>query len=141
MKTRHPSIERLRSLTPFARCTPRELAEVDRLLTPLHAPAGTVMAAEGHHGHEFVVIETGRAQVLVRGHVVAELGTGEFFGELSLFDHGTRTATVIALTDVEALVASHAEFEQMIDVAPSVARGLLPAMAARLREADRRLVG
>ena len=127
--------ERLKVLKPFVGCSTDELRLISSHITAHSAPAGEVLAAEGRGGHEFIVIVSGTAKVLVGDTKVSSLGPGDFFGEVSLLDNGPRTASVVAETELEAEVCSQQEFREMLRGAPTVAVNLLYAMAARLREA------
>ena len=109
------------------------------LTTALTIPAGKVVTSEGQPGREFVVILEGKATVSINGTEIATLGRGDFFGEIALLDGGPRTATVVADTDLVARVISYAEFSQMLEDVPTMARKLLVGVAARLRDADVRL--
>jgi CRP-like cAMP-binding protein len=123
----------------FSACSKRELQTVSGLTTALTIPAGKVVTSEGQPGREFVVILDGKATVSIHGTEIATLGRGDFFGEIALLDGGPRTATVVAETDLVARVISHAEFSQMLEDVPAMARKLLVGVAARLRDADVRL--
>ena len=120
----------------FSACSKRELQTVSGLTTALTIAAGKVITSEGQPGREFVVILDGKATVSINGTEIATLGRGDFFGEIALLDGGPRTATVIANTDLVARVISHAEFSQMLEDVPTMARKLLVGVAARLRDAD-----
>jgi CRP-like cAMP-binding protein len=120
--------------------TNKELALLSGLTTTVMIPAGEVVARQGGLGREFIVIVTGRASVAIDGRAVATLGPGDFFGELALLDGGPRTATVTADTEVTAEVMSRSEFATLLESAPSVTRGILRGVAARLRTADAHLV-
>ena len=114
----------------------RQLGDVQRLrslLTGVSVEAGTVLVREGEIGHDFLIIESGTAMVERDGLVVAEIGPGDFQGEISLLDGGVRTATVTATSPMTLLVATHGEFNSLLDRAPMVARQMLPALVARLR--------
>jgi CRP/FNR family transcriptional regulator, cyclic AMP receptor protein len=123
----------------FASCTTKELKGIARLTTGLRLDAGTVVARQGAIGHHFAVITDGAANVEIGGHVVAVLGPGDFFGEISLLDGGPQTATITAVTDLDVEIIGHAEFTQFISESPSVTRNILKAIAARLRDADAHL--
>lgn len=130
--------ESLRHLDLFADCTPAELRRVGSLLTMLTVPAGTVLMTEGTIGLEFMIIDQGVAGVSVgRGAAaqpVAELGAGEFVGEMSLLARSRRSATVTALTSLTLFVSNVAEFATLIDVAPGVRDKITRAAASRSAE-------
>ena len=69
--------------------------------------------------------------------LLAILGPGQVFGELSLFDPGQRSSTVTAVTDqVELASLSHDDLLVWLDGRPSVTRGLLALLSGRLRRAN-----
>ncbi len=120
----------------FSLCGKGELRQVARRSTKLNLEEGRVFVQEGSIGHEFFVILDGRAEVTREGKPVAELGAGDFVGELSLLDPGPRDATVIAVTPMTVMVLTPAEFETVLTEAPGMTRKLLAAMAYRLRDLD-----
>ncbi len=136
MRSLPTSFQRIRSLRPFAACSDRELAFIVDRTCEYRAPAGDVLTAEGRTGREWIVLVEGTAVVRVGTDVVARLGPGDAIGEVALLDHGPRTATVVAETDVEVLVASAAEFTEILASVPAVARTILVDLATRLRAAD-----
>ena len=68
-----------------------------------------------------------------RESLLAVLGPGEVFGELSLFDPGPRTATATAVTDTVVVGLGHADLRPWLTGRPEVAEALLQALAQRLR--------
>jgi CRP/FNR family cyclic AMP-dependent transcriptional regulator len=134
-------IELLRSVWLFERCTNKELQAIARLAMPLDVAEGRVLAREGETGTEFYVIVEGRAEATRGGERLNLLGPGQFFGEISLLDHGPRVATVVAQTPMLLLVLSSREFDELIERAfPSVSRRMLMVLGQRLRQADERVV-
>jgi CRP/FNR family transcriptional regulator, cyclic AMP receptor protein len=131
----------LRQVPLFSACTDAELDMIARTTTAVLFAAGDVVAQEGARGHEFMVIVEGRAKVVARGHCLAELGAGDFFGEIALLDGGPRTASVIAETDLLVEVIARRDFDALTARAPGMDRKLLAGLARRLRDADRQLVG
>ena len=121
-------------------CSKDELQRIASIATELSFTGGTVLAAEGHAGHEFMIITEGTAEVSVRGKVVSKLGPDDFFGEVALLDGGPRSATVTATSDVVVKAIEEREFSLLVHESPSIARKLLVAVARRLRAADLRLV-
>ena len=111
----------------------KELEAVRSLLTELSVDAGAVLVKQGSYGSEFFVIESGTAKVERDGVLLAEIGPGDFQGEMSLLDNGVRTATVTATSPMSLLVATVNEFNSLLDRAPIIARQMLPAVVARLR--------
>jgi hypothetical protein len=71
--------------------------------------------------------------VEVDGRPIARLGPGDVAGEIALLDKGLRTATVVAETDVQALVSTAHELSLLLTHAPVFTRALLTATASRLR--------
>jgi CRP-like cAMP-binding protein len=104
-------------------------------------PRGEVLFHEGDTGDRvYVVIEgkvkLGRHASDGRENLLAILGPGQMFGELSLFDPGPRSATVTAVTDAVLLGLSQQKLMAWMDGRPDVARGLLAQLAGRLRRAN-----
>ncbi|MPZ63400.1 MAG: cyclic nucleotide-binding domain-containing protein [Propionibacteriales bacterium] len=102
---------------------------------------GDVLFREGDAGDRLYVVtdgkvKLGRTSSDGRENLLAILGPGQMFGELSLFDPGPRSATVTAVTDVKMMSLSHDELVRWLTGRPQVARGLLSQLAARLRRTN-----
>lgn len=97
-------------------------------------PAGHVIARQGEIGTGFFVIIDGRVRVVRDGELVATLGPGEFFGELSVLDGGPRVAQVAAEVPTTCLAIASWDFERVLRQEPGVALAVLRVVAARLRE-------
>lgn len=102
---------------------------------------GEVLFHEGDSGDKlYVVLEgkvkLGRTSADGRENLLAILGPGQMFGELSLFDPGPRSATVTAVTESAFASLSHEDLQLWLEGRPVVARGLLSQLAARLRKAN-----
>jgi CRP/FNR family transcriptional regulator, cyclic AMP receptor protein len=100
-----------------------------------------VLFREGDKGDELYVVtagkvKLGRTSTDGRENLLAILGPGQMFGELSLFDPGPRSATATAVTDCVVQSLSHEELGRWLDGRPEVTRGLLAQLAARLRRAN-----
>lgn len=104
-------------------------------------PAGKNLCEQGTIGREAFVIVGGKAEVRRNGRKVATLGPGDCFGELALLDHGPRTATVTAVTDIDVLVLGAREFAAIIDEVPPIAHKLLKSLAGTIRELDAKTYG
>jgi len=105
------------------------------------APRGTIIFNEGEIGdHMYVIVDgkikLGHASSDGRESLLAVLGPGEIFGELSLFDPGPRTATATALTDARVLALGNTSLHPWLAGRPEVAEALLAALARRLRRTN-----
>src|SRR6478735_8430728 len=90
---------------PVFRDVPRDRRkEVAQRADRVTVPAGQVLARKGSVAHEFFVIIDGVAEVIEDGRTVANLGPGDFFGEIALLGDPHRTATVVAATDLDLAV-------------------------------------
>jgi CRP/FNR family transcriptional regulator, cyclic AMP receptor protein len=96
----------------------------------------TIVEAEQRGGSFFVIVE-GEVKVVRGGRVIARVGPGEFFGEISLLDGGPRTASVIAETPVVAIRLFKGSFDKVLRQEPRVAGKILAVVARRLREAEK----
>ena len=130
-------LEYLARVPLFSACSKRELAHLASRTTDITVEPGTVLMQEDTVGYEFFVIVAGHAQVSRDGTFVAELGPGDFFGELALLDRAPRDATVTAATRMEVVVLNRAEFIEAVVQAPRMTLQLLAAMSRRLRHLDR----
>jgi len=97
--------------------------------------------AEGDPGDRLYVItdgkiKLGRTAPDGRENLLAILGQGEMFGELSLFDPGPRTATATAVTDATLFELGHNDLQPWLTGRPEVAEQLLAALARRLRRTN-----
>src|ERR671916_1219455 len=72
----------------------------------LEVPEGTELARQGDFAYEFFVIEEGTADVLRDGERIAELGAGDFLGEMGVVEKGVRDATVVTTSPARVIVMS-----------------------------------
>ncbi len=126
----------LRNVPLFSECTNRQLRRLAALGTQVPIEVGQEVTVAEAPGAEWFVVLSGKASCRVRGSQVASFGPGDFFGELSLIDGSARSASVVAETPMQLLDFNRAEFGRLLEVAPSVARKMLTAMAARMRATD-----
>jgi len=128
--------ERLAQVPLFANLDAKALRQISGLATQIDVKAGKELTREGEHGHEFVIVLEGEAEVRVGGEVVATRGPGDYFGEIALVANRPRTATVIATTPMKVEVIGRREFQTMLHDNPSIATELLGVTADRLAEHD-----
>lgn len=138
---RNSHLDHLASVPLFSACSKKELQAVARASDELTLPAGRHLCEQGSVGREAFVIVGGSADVRRNDRKVATLGPGDCVGELALLDHGPRTATVTAATDLTVLVLGAREFAGLVDEVPPIAHKLLKALAGRIRELDTKTFG
>lgn len=141
MATRGKHLENLAEIPLFSALSKKDLQRIAKASNEITLPAGTVLVDQGDMGREAFVVIDGTATVARNGRKVGTLGAGEAVGELSLLDHGPRTARVTADTEITALVLSAREFAGVIEEVPGLAHKLLGQLAGRVRELDRQIYG
>ena len=124
----------------FSACSTSQLRTIRRQVEEIAVDPGTVLCEEGAVGREFFFIVDGTATVRRGGRKIATLGSGQYFGELSLLDRRPRSATVVSETAMTVLVLDQRRFNGLLDAVPTLAHKLLVAMADRIREADARAI-
>lgn len=125
----------------FRRLLPEQRATLVERATSRSVPRGEEVFAEGDIGEDVFLIIEGKAKITRSGgagreNLLAVLGPGEVFGELSLFDPGPRTATATALTDLQLAVLSHTQLSDWLDTQPRAGQVLLQVLARRLRRTN-----
>lgn len=136
MTRRSDRLAQFRDLRLFAGCSAADLAEIDRLADEVHVLAGRTVIRQGDLGQEFALIVSGDADIVKDGDTVATLGPGDYFGEVALLDSITRTASVVAKTDLVLQVLDRRGFNTLLDDQPHLARAMLKGLAHRLAELE-----
>jgi CRP/FNR family transcriptional regulator/CRP/FNR family cyclic AMP-dependent transcriptional regulator len=137
MPIHHPEVELLSRVPLFEGLSRAHLGRVASLAEEVTYHAGRVIVKRGDPGRAFYVIVDGQAKV-VKGKIVtargeAELGPGDFFGELSLLDGDPRVATVVAATSMRAIRIERAAFRRLLRDEPDLGLKVLEGMARRTR--------
>ncbi len=123
----------LETIELFAGLSRREREEVARQADEIDVDAGTKLVSEGRFGYEFFVIEKGTAEVVRDGQQLAELGPGDFFGEMALLGDVRRNASVVAATPMTAVVMTDRAFRTLARDMPEVAERIREACRERTR--------
>src|SRR5213596_731423 len=135
------TIETLRHVPLFESLDDKAAKELCELLEPLDCKAKTVLFRGGDAGDAMYLIERGKVRICVRardGHEVtlAELGRGDFFGEMALLDGQRRSADAVVAEDARLALLSREHFLSFMRGSPDVALEMLTALANRLRHTD-----
>ena len=129
---RNAKIELLKKVPLFAGCTKSELRELATTADEIDLRDGHVLTKEGRPGREFFVLVAGTARVTRNGKQIADLGTGDWFGEIALLTDAPRTATVTATSPVDVLVITDRGFRRVVESMPSIALKVLACVGERL---------
>lgn len=132
------TVEMLADVTMFALMDERERASVCELLESRYFASGQTVFNFGDASGDFYIVHRGKVQVYVETTegeriVLREIGPGEVFGDISMFDGGPRTATAVAIEDTEVLAMGRTELHALVRKHPHSAIDLLTVMGQRLR--------
>jgi CRP/FNR family transcriptional regulator, cyclic AMP receptor protein len=126
----------LRKVPMFSGLEDDDLERLGRQMKERRFSEGSSVTSEGAGGAGFFVIVDGNATVSVGDEVVGQLGPGDHFGEIALIDEGTRSASIVAATDLTCYGLTVWEFRPFVEEHPQVAWAMLQTFARRLRDAQ-----
>jgi CRP/FNR family cyclic AMP-dependent transcriptional regulator len=135
---KNTKVDMLRAVLLFSQCSKRELEMIAAIADEVPLDGGTTLTKQGDRGREFAVIVEGTASVTADGKQIAELGPGDFFGEIALVSDIPRTATVTATSDVDLLLVTARDFRRLMRESPGVQNKVLQALAHRVAELSTR---
>lgn len=125
--------KRLESVPLFADLSKHDREQVARWADEVDVREGTHLVDQGDFPYEFFVIEEGTAEVTRDGQHVAELGPGEFFGEMALLEEHRRTASVVSTSPMRLIVMHARDFHALADEMPEVADRIWAVLKVRGR--------
>ncbi|MBD8020518.1 MULTISPECIES: Crp/Fnr family transcriptional regulator [Brevibacterium] len=134
-------IEVVRNATLFAGLDDESTSALLKFMKPRSLRRGTVLFREGDSGNELYIVSTGKLKVGRespdgRENLLSVVGPGEMIGELTLFDPGSRSTTVTAVSQTELLSLEHNDLMTWLEERPQAAMNLLRALAQRLRRTN-----
>ena len=104
---------RLKSLPLFQDVPDEELGQIATFAQEVLVDEGRELVREGDFSYEFMAIEEGEAEVSRHGEHLADLGPGDFFGEIGLLEKTLRTATVKAKTQMRLVTLTGWDLKRM----------------------------
>lgn len=129
-------VEVLRKVPLFAELADEDLEQVARVFKKRQFSPGETVTKEGAGGAAFFLIESGEAEVTVRGRSRPPLAAGAHFGEVALIDGQQRSATIVASSELVCYGLTYWDFQPLVQENAAIAWGLLQAMAKLLRAAQ-----
>lgn len=98
--------------------------------------ASDTIVNEGSMGVGFYLLLDGKAEVRKGGKVLATLGKGQFFGEMSLIDELPRSADVVAVAPTKCWALTSWAFSGLVNSHPEISLVMLKELVKRLRAAQ-----
>jgi CRP/FNR family transcriptional regulator, cyclic AMP receptor protein len=109
---------RLKSIPLFEEVGDEELRQIAPFAQEVSVEEGKVLVREGDFSYEFMAIQEGEAEVTRGGEHVADLGPGDFFGEMGLLEKTLRNATVTAKTPMRLITLTGWDLRRVERTAP-----------------------
>jgi CRP/FNR family transcriptional regulator, cyclic AMP receptor protein len=129
-------VEVVRRVPLFADLSKREAQQIARLFKERRFAEGATVVKEGSGGAAFFLIDSGEAQVSVRGKQRATLKPGDYFGEIALIDEGSRMATITAASDLICYGLTLWDFRPLVQENGKIGWKLLQSLSKKLRDAQ-----
>ena len=138
-------IELLKKISLFSNLSEAHLSSIAEFCVERSFSAGDVVIKQGNSGIGLYVLCSGKVKIVKetasgKKMDMAELGPGDFFGEMTVLDNAPRSADVIALEESRCLVLSAWDFNARMKVDPEIALQILPVVVKRFRETNERLL-
>jgi CRP/FNR family transcriptional regulator, cyclic AMP receptor protein len=111
-------VSQLKSIPLFQEVGDEELAQIAPFATEVSVEEGRELVREGDFSYEFMAIQEGQAEVTRGGEHVADLGPGDFFGEMGLLERTLRNATVTAKSPVRLITLTGWDLKRVERSAP-----------------------
>jgi hypothetical protein len=127
----------LRQVPLFAWLDPDDLEQLATRVEERHYEPGANLCVEGEAGDAVYLLVRGRVRVFTGAgpdeRTLSELGQGACIGEMAVFDHAPRSATVRALDRVRALIVPGEGFKQLLLERPEMNQAIIAELVRRMR--------
>ena len=117
----------------FADLDESELQKIASVFKERRFSDGETIIQQGSGAAAFFVIDSGEATVFVDGNEKRVLGPGDYFGEMALIDAGSRTATVIASSELVCSGVTFWDFRPLVEENGVIGWKLLNSLIAIYR--------
>lgn len=126
----------LKSSSIFQNCKEVDLVEIASICHEQTVEAGTPLFSKGDPGNCIYFIHKGKVSIHDGDHQLAELSENEIFGELSVLDADTRSASATTSTECVLLKIEQEDFYDVIATNTDILKGIMKTLCRRLREQD-----
>ena len=121
---------RLKAIPLFDGLDDHDLGVIATFANETSVSEGDTLVREGDFSYELIAIEEGTADVIKDGQKVAELGPGDYFGEIGVLQNEMRNATVVAKTGMRLITLTTWELKRMRNM-PGVMERINDTISAR----------
>ena len=111
--------QKLKSVPLFASLGRDDLSRVAQVADEIDVREGKELLHEGEFAYEFMVVQDGQAEVTRDGEHVADLGPGDFLGEIAALEDGKRNASVVARSPMCLIVMTARDMRQLASSIPA----------------------
>jgi len=122
---------RLKTLPLFESVPDGDLEKISPFVSEVSVSAGKPLVTEGDYAYEFMAIEEGTAEVRRGDEKLAELGPGDFFGEVGVLGDDRRNATVVATSPMRLVTLDQWDMRRLEKAVPTAAEEIRSAARAR----------
>ena len=137
MQVNEEYLQLLRKMPVFAQLSKSQIEVLLGQMEEVIIPAGSALFEEGDHGDRLYYIIAGFLEVIKaagsnQARTLASMGPGESLGEMAIIDELPRSATVVARSEVHALVLTREAFDQVVNDEPAIGVEILKGLARRM---------
>jgi CRP-like cAMP-binding protein len=122
---------RLKQIAVFSELSDDELASVVPFANEASVSEGGTLVKEGDYSYEFIGIEEGEAEVTRGGEHIADLGPGDFFGEVGVLEKALRNSTVTAKKPMRIVTLTGWDLKRLERQAPAAMERIRSVLEAR----------
>ena len=106
-------LDHLKTIPLFSSLSEKALNTVAVFATETSVSAGKMLVHEGDYSYDLIVIESGTADVIKGGEVIASLGPGDVFGEMGVLAGAKRMADVVATSSMRLITLSNWDLKRI----------------------------
>ena len=125
----------LRTIPLFKALGAESLVPVAAIASHVMFDAGDTIFVQGDEGDRLYVVSQGRVEIVKDAQRLALLAPGHSFGEMALIESAPRSATARCLDATKLLTIARDDFDDLLNLYPSIARAVAEVLAVRLRDA------
>ncbi len=126
----------LRNSSIFHNCREIDLVEIASICQEVQVGKNVNLFRKGDPGNCVYFIYKGKVSIHDGDHQLAELSENELFGELSVLDSDSRSASATTVTDCILLKIDQEDFYDVMATNTDILKGIMKTLCKRLREQD-----